>query len=72
MNDYSVPTHFAFQTVLMKGFVNEVVIVAGSEIIARHGRIYGRDQFVLDPKLTGRPWSRSPARWTRKRGRVIG
>jgi hypothetical protein len=50
MNDYSVPTRFAFQNVLVKGFVDEVVIVAGSEIIARHGRIYGRDQFVFDPK----------------------
>jgi hypothetical protein len=36
--------------VLVKCFVDEVVIVAGSEIIARHGRIYGRDQFVFDPK----------------------
>jgi len=50
MNDYSVPTRFAFQSVLVKGFVDEVVIVAGSEIIARHGRIYDRDQFVFDPK----------------------
>ncbi len=50
MNDYSVPTRFAFHNVLVKGFVDEVVIVAGSEIIARHERIYGRDQFVSDPK----------------------
>ncbi len=50
MNDYSVATRFAFQSVLVKGFVDEVVIVASSEIIARHGRIYGRDQFVFDPK----------------------
>jgi hypothetical protein len=50
MNDYSVPTRFAFHNVLVKGFVDEVVIVAGSEIIARHERIYGRDQFVFDPK----------------------
>jgi hypothetical protein len=42
MNDYSVPTRFAFQAVLMSGSIDEVVIVAGgSEIIARHGRIYG-------------------------------
>src|SRR3954469_21421792 len=50
MNDYSVPTRFAFQDVMVKGFVDEVVIVAGAEIIARHERIYGRNQFVLDPK----------------------
>jgi hypothetical protein len=50
MNDYSVPTRFAFQNVLVKGFVDAVVIVAGAEIIARHERIYGRNQFVFDPK----------------------
>src|SRR5215208_3517074 len=50
MNDYSVPTRFAFQNVMVKGFVDEVVIVAGAEIIARHERIYGRNQFVFDPK----------------------
>jgi transposase len=49
-NDYSVPTRFAFQGVLVKGFVDEVAIICGDEIIARHGRIYGRDQFVFDPK----------------------
>jgi transposase len=49
MNDYSVPTRFAFHDVLVKGFVDEVVIVAGAEIIARHKRIYGREQFVFDP-----------------------
>src|SRR4051794_35890581 len=50
MNDYSVPTRFAFQNVMVKGFVDEVVIVAGAEIIARHERSYGRHQFVFDPK----------------------
>jgi hypothetical protein len=50
MNDYSVPTRFAFQNVMAKGFVDEVVIVAGAEIIAHHERIYGRNQFVFDPK----------------------
>jgi hypothetical protein len=50
MNDYSGLTRFAFQSVVVKGFVDEVVIVAGSEIIARHGQIRGRSQFVFDPK----------------------
>src|SRR4051812_22001532 len=50
MNDYSVPTRCAFQDVMVKGFVDEVVIAAGAEIIARHERIYGRNQFVFDPK----------------------
>src|SRR3954451_9081332 len=46
----SVPTRFAFQDVIVKGFVDEVVIAAGAEIIPRHERIYGRNQFVFDPK----------------------
>ena len=50
MNDYSVPTRFAFQNVMVKGFVDEVLIIAGAEIIARHERIYGRNQFVFDPR----------------------
>src|SRR6476620_7935503 len=50
MNDYSVPTRFAFQNVVVKGFVDAVVIAAGAEIITRHERIYGRNQFVFDPK----------------------
>jgi transposase len=50
MNDYSVPTRFAFQNVLVKGFVDAVAIIAGVEAIARHGRIYGRNHFVFDPR----------------------
>src|SRR3954467_7953921 len=50
MNDYSVPTRFAFQNIMVKGFLEEVVIAAGAEIIARHERIYGRNQFVFDPR----------------------
>jgi hypothetical protein len=34
----------------VKGFADEVVIIAGAEIIARDERIYGRNQFVVDPK----------------------
>src|SRR3954471_1811749 len=33
MNDYSVPTRFAFQNVVVKGFVDAVVIVAGAETL---------------------------------------
>src|SRR3712207_3019658 len=50
MNDYSVPTRFAFQSVLAKGFVDAVAISAGAEVIARHGRIYGRNHFLFDPR----------------------
>jgi hypothetical protein len=34
--DYSVPTRYGFQNVLVKAFVDEVVILAGTAEIARH------------------------------------
>ena len=47
--DYSVPTAYGHRHVVVKGFVDEVVIVAGSEAIARHGRSYEAGDLVLDP-----------------------
>jgi transposase len=49
-NDYSVPTAYGHRPVLVKGFVEEVVIACGSEIIARHPRSYGREDFVFEPR----------------------
>jgi len=48
-NDYSVPTRYGFQDVVVKGFVDEVVILCGAEEIARHARSYGEGVFVADP-----------------------
>jgi transposase len=48
-NDYSVPTRFGHREVLVKGFVDEVVIAHGSEVIARHRRSYESADFVFDP-----------------------
>lgn len=48
-NDYSVPTAFGFRDVLVKGFVDEVVILCSGEVIARHPRTYGTGTFVFDP-----------------------
>lgn len=48
-NDYSVPTTFGFRDVLVKGFVDEVVILCAGEEIARHRRDYGSGTFVFDP-----------------------
>ncbi len=48
-NDYSVPTTFGFRDVLMKGFVEEVVILCAGEEIARHPRSYATGTFVFDP-----------------------
>jgi hypothetical protein len=45
-NDYSTPTSNGFQDVLVKGFVEEVVILCRGEEIARHWRSYGHGVFV--------------------------
>ena len=48
-NDYSVPTTHGHRSVVVKGFVDEVVILAGSDEISRHARSYERGAFVFDP-----------------------
>ena len=48
-NDYSVPVAYGYRDVLVRGYVEEVVISCGSEVIARHPRSYERDDFVYDP-----------------------
>jgi transposase len=48
-SDYSVPTQWGHREVLVKGFVDEVVIAAGSEVIARHARSYEREDMIFDP-----------------------
>lgn len=48
-NDYSVPTAYGFQAVLVKGFVEEVVILCDGAQVARHARSYGQGVFVYDP-----------------------
>ena len=48
-NDYSTPTAYGFQDVLVKGFVEEVVILCRGAEIARHRRCYGQGVFVFDP-----------------------
>jgi transposase len=47
--DYSVPTAYGFRDVIVKGFVDEVVIICAGEEIARHARSYERGDFVCDP-----------------------
>ena len=48
-NDYSVPVAYGHRDVLVRGYVDQVVISCGSEVIARHPRSYERDDFVYDP-----------------------
>ncbi len=48
-NDYSVPVAYGHRDVLVRGYVDAVVISCGTEIIARHPGSYERDDFVYDP-----------------------
>ena len=48
-SDYSVPTAYGFRDVIVKGFVDEVVIICAGEEIVRHKRSYERGDFVCDP-----------------------
>ena len=48
-NDYSVPVAYGRQEVWIRGYVHEVVIGRGAEIIARHPRSYDREDMVFDP-----------------------
>ena len=48
-NDYSVPTRYGFQDVMVKGFVDEVVILCAGKVVARHPRCYGEGAFIADP-----------------------
>ncbi len=48
-NDYSVPTAYGHREVLVRGYVHEVVIACGCEIIARHPRSWDKEDFIFDP-----------------------
>ena len=48
-NDYSVPVAYGHRDVLVKGYVDQVVISCGAEVIARHPRSYEQEDFVFDP-----------------------
>ena len=44
-----MPTAYGHREVLIRGYVEEVVISCGAEVIARHPRSYEREDFVFDP-----------------------
>ena len=48
-NDYSVPTAYGHRHVLVRGYVHEVVIACGSQVIARHPRSWEKEDFIFDP-----------------------
>ena len=48
-NDYSVPVAYAHHEVQVRGYVGEVFIGAGTEVIARHRRSYEKADMIFDP-----------------------
>ena len=44
-----MPVAYGYRGVLVRGYVDQVVISCGPEVIARHPRSYERDDFVYDP-----------------------
>jgi hypothetical protein len=69
-NDYSVPTAYAHQEVVIKGYVDRVSIICGGEQIAVHPRSYEREDFIANPlhylallSKTACPRSGGATRW---------
>lgn len=48
-NDYSVPVAYAHHEVQVRGYIHEVVIGCGPEVIARHQRSYDKADMIYDP-----------------------
>jgi transposase len=48
-NRYSVPRSWAFRAVTVKGYVDQVVVTGGGQVVATHARCYGRGEQILDP-----------------------
>ena len=48
-NDYSVPVAYGHRDVWVRGYVDQVVIGCGAEVIARHRRSYDREDMIFDP-----------------------
>src|SRR5262249_19112601 len=60
-NRYSVPRAAAFQVVSVKAYVERMVVVLGSHVIAVHPRAYGQHQQILDPQHYLSTLQRRPA-----------
>ena len=48
-NDYSVPTSYGHRQVLVRGYVHEVVIACGTQIVARHPRSWEKEDYIFNP-----------------------
>jgi len=48
-DDYSVPVAYGRRDVWLRGYVDQVVIGCGGDVIARHPRCWDREDIVLGP-----------------------
>jgi transposase InsO family protein len=48
-NDYSVPVAYGHRDVWLRGYVDQVVIGCGGDVLARHPRCRDREDMVFDP-----------------------
>ncbi len=48
-NDYSVPVRWAHHPVVVKGYVDEVVVSHRDQVIARHRRNWDKEGVIFDP-----------------------
>jgi transposase len=48
-NDYSVPVAYGHRDVWVRGYVDQIVIGCGGEVIARHPRCYESEELVFNP-----------------------
>ena len=49
-NDYSVPTAFAHHELMVIGGIEDVRIVCGDRLVARHPRCWDRERTTFDPR----------------------
>jgi len=55
--DYSVPTAYGHREVVIRGYVDAVVISCGAEVIARHPRSYERGSTMVTSNLPFDEWT---------------
>lgn len=48
-NDYSAPVAYGHREVVVKGYVDQVVILHGADVIATHKRSYDKEDFIYNP-----------------------
>jgi transposase len=49
-NDYSVPTAYAHHDVTAIGSIDDVAIAVGATVVARHRRVWSKEQTTYDPR----------------------